>query len=119
MSKQEEIREGIQTILWQMDFSLLLSMYHKRNYDGGAGYDKMRPHINAIADKLFNYLHSQGVVIKVDTSNWVNHTVTVSEGLNSATFPARLLKDAGYVPVVSLVEPAVEPLVVSETEPLI
>ena len=59
MPSREEIREGTREWLIEMDTC--------HNEDcGDAKCDSSCPYLNKIVDKFLVYLHSQGVVIKID-----------------------------------------------------
>ena len=101
-TKQEEIREGIARLVhyWHIGGSERWEDNDEENWQG----PKRQEYYEA-ADALIPYLHSQGVVLKVDrelpTSSWNGHEYIeqndfVLKGRNQ-------LLDAGYV--------AVEPLI--------
>ena len=73
------------------------------------GFDKLVRE-NAKSETLWYYLHINGVVIKVERE----HNVHDNSGCACDTCSIVRAVRAGYVPVVSLVEPAVKPLIEEE-----
>jgi len=125
-SKQEEIREGIAKQLLQGTIDARYGCPQKDlegNPSVQTGWasepDKVREHYLQKADQILIYLHSQGVVIKVDRElpeHWGNKIDWRNKKLNEAgkayskvyyVAQEDMLK-AGYV--------AVEPLIVNKNE---
>ncbi len=87
MTKQEEVRDGLQKIV--------------DGYDSTLPIDKPCPHCEVVI-KILNYLHSKGVVIKVDRelppAPWAVYRIDEIAGKTQQS----MLK-AGYVAVEELI----------------
>lgn len=85
MTKQEDIREGIRTII-----------------DDPLVYIADKP--VEYTDKILSYLHSQGVVVKVNRELPPRAAITIVEGSQTIIIPIKKLSELGYEAVEPLIE---------------